>query len=436
LRFFDSAFIILATNVLSLIAALVSNILISRALGDTGKGLIAMFLYLPSVLFAVSNLGMGFTAQYFISRDDGAPHAHLTNILFFPMVMAGLIVASFCLTFDVWRPYLHNLSLQELIPALCMLPLMIIYEPCCQLLIAFGRAERRSIAVFLQSYVSLVAIGLLLLIPGASAGRVMWGYICGSVIAIIFCLYFNVQRTGLPSLPSWGLFRRTLKYGFWIYAGNLVGQVFQRVDFFFVWAVRGVAEGGVYSVAIGMTSPLLIIPQAVHTVFFPRTSSQSDADAKERTPVLYRQIIIVMCGAAVGVAALSRPVLYLFGERFVAGQIPLLILLVAIILKGMNGILSLHILGRGKAYTMTITTFAALIVAIAMSYLLVPSFGMTGAALATTLAYAAENLILTFLFGFLVGGEIRSLYSFKRKDFSVLIGESLGFLSRMRERYR
>lgn len=435
MRFFDSTFVILSTNVLSLLAAFVANILISRTLGDTGKGLVAMFLYLPTVMFAVSNLGMGFTAQYFISRNEGDPRSHLTNILLFPIIASGVIIAAFCLTYGAWRPYLHDLPLKELIPALCLLPLFVIYEPCCQLLIAFGKAELRSVAVILQNYVSLIVIAFMLLLHGVMPSAVIWGYIAGGIIAAGAVLYYNIKLVGSPALPSWSLFKRTMKYGFWIYAGNLIGQLFQRVDFFFVWAIQGVGDGGVYSVATGMTSPLLIIPQAVHTVFFPRTSSQSNIDAKKSTPVLYRQIIIVMCIAAALVAALSYPVLLLFGSRFIAGQTPLLILLVAITLKGMNGILSLHILGRGKAYIMTVTTVAALVVSIVLNYLLIPSLGMTGAATATTLAYAAENLILTLLFGFLVGGEIRSLYAFKRSDFAVLVSESLNFLARVKGRY-
>ena len=117
----------------------------------------------------------------------------------------------------------------------------------------------------------------------------------------------------------------------------------------FSWRYRAVIGlGGVYSVAAGLTMPLIIVPYAVQTVFFPRASAQSDEDANRSTPFYFRQLVLVMTSLAIVAALLSHPVLLLFGGSFVAGQVPMLILLVATILRGTGGILSVHVLGRGR----------------------------------------------------------------------------------------
>ena len=210
-----------------------------------------------------------------------------------------------------------------------------------------------------------------------------------------------------------------------------------RADFFILVALQSsIGLGGVYSVAAGLTMPLIIVPYAVQTVFFPRASAQSDEDANRSTPFYFRQLVLVMTSLAVLAAILSHPVLLLFGGSFVAGQVPMLILLVATILRGTGGILSVHVLGRGRSGVMTSVTAVTLAVALLLNYLLIPPLGMIGAALATTGAYAAQNILLLFIFRTVAGGEIRQLFAFSRNDIITLLREGKAFLSRLRERYR
>ena len=84
MRFFDSTVALLASQILSLLAAFAINLAISRTLGDTGKGLVTMLVYVPSVLFSISHLGMGAAMQYFVSRNDGSPRAHLVQCACIP----------------------------------------------------------------------------------------------------------------------------------------------------------------------------------------------------------------------------------------------------------------------------------------------------------------------------------------------------------------
>jgi O-antigen/teichoic acid export membrane protein len=314
---------------------------------------------------------------------------------------------------------------------------MIIYELCSQQLVAHGRILQKSVSDVVQTYAGLVAIIVVLLLPGRSAQRVFAGYVFGWGMGALLNLYYSTRIVGLPTTPSWNLFSKSFRYGVWIYINSAFIYLLTRADFFILVALQSsIGLGGVYSVAAGLTMPLIIVPYAVQTVFFPRASAQSDEDANRSTPFYFRQLVIVMSSLAALAALLSHPVLLLFGGSFVAGQVPMLILLVATILRGTGGILSVHVLGRGRSGVMTAVSAMTLAMALLLNYLLIPPLSMIGAALATAGAYATQNVLLIIMFRTVAGGDIGQLFAFSRSDVVTLLHEGKSFLLRFRERYR
>lgn len=356
-RFFDSAVNVLATQITALVTVFLINLLISRTLGEEGKGLVALCLYIPEVLFGLSNLALGISTQYFVSRREGDPRVYLGNLFFFPLLSGGLLLLTFLLTYRFWQPQLQNLSLHTFLPGLLLLPLFLISEPLYQLLIALGRVTLRNLAVLVQSILTLAIVAFLLVL-GWKAPQVMWGYVAAWGVSTVVILTFAIRSVqGPPRFPSLSLFVRTMRYGIWMFLGNVVVMLFTRVDFFFLAAIRGVADAGVYSIALGMTTPILIVSHSVQTIFYPKISSLTDNDATLTTTFYYRQMIIVSLLLAGGLALFARPVLGLFGAGFVRGHYPMLILLLAAVLKGINAILMNHILGRGESLGETIRRF-------------------------------------------------------------------------------
>lgn len=432
MRFFDSTVAILATQILGLVSVFFLNLLISRHFGEAGKGYVSLIVYLAEVIYAVSNLALGFTGQYFVSKRLATPRRLFSNFIVFSLGAGIIAVGLFILTHSWWRSLLQNLDLMHLAPALVLVLLMLIYEPCCQLLIAVGKIGKRSAVVLTQNYLILALLAILVSFATITPEQAVWLYPATYGVAILLLLYFTVRESGAPSQPSLQLFKETMNYGGWIYAANLLAYLVARADFFMLSALGSLEAAGVYSVATGLTSPLLMVSLAVQTVFYPKTSSESDADAAVTTPFYYRQALIVLLAGSLGLAIFARPVLGWYGPGFVTGLFPMLILLGSAIIRGLNGILTLHILGRGKSFIKSLTMFSSLVVAVCLDYLLIPKYSMIGAALALTIAVLLENLILTVLYKKLVNGKISNLYRFEKRDFTVSFREGISLLKRIR----
>lgn len=434
MRFFDSTIAILATQILGLASVFFLNLLVARHFGEAGKGYISLLIYLAELLFAVSNLALGFTAQYFVSKRLAPSRQLFSNIIVYSLGTGAIVVGLFAVTHPVWRRFLQDLSLPQLLPALLIAMFLLVYEPCCQLLIALGRIGKRSTAVLTQNYLLLGSLMFVVWTTSYQAQQAIWLYVGAYAVAACIAVILNRKEVGSPTQPSAAVFKATMRYGGWIFAANLIGVFYSRVDFFMVSVLGSIESAGVYSVAIGLTAPLMMLSLAVQTVFYPKTSSESDADAAVTTPFYYRQSLLVQTFGAVGLAIFARPVLGWYGSGFVLGFVPMLILLVAAIGRGLNGILTLHILGRGKSYTKSLAMFSALVVAVAMNYFLIPRYGMIGAATATSTAVLTENIVLTYLYKKLVKGRVTDLYRFERRDLTVSLSEGVALFKRLLSR--
>lgn len=430
-RFFDSTIAILSTQILGLISVFFVNLLISRHFGEAGKGYVSLLIFLAEVLYAISNLALGFSGQYFAGKKLAPPRKLYSNFVVFSLGSGLLAVALFALTHSWWRGYLQSLELRQLAPALLIAVALMLYEPCTQLLIAIGRIGKRNAVVLTQNYLLLGALAVGIALGVTESREVIWMYAGSYCVAVILVLVVTTRELGTPNQPSLSLFKSTMKYGGWIHAANLFGYLYGRIDFFMLTALTRIETAGVYSVATGLTSPLLMLAIAVHTVFYPKTSSESDAAAAITTPFYYRQALLVQTAGAIALAIFARPVLSWYGPGFVIGLPAMLILLVAAIVRGMSGILALHILGRGKSYTKALAVLCSLATATVLNLFLIPRFEMIGAALATTCAALTEHLILMYLYHSLVGGEVSDLFRFKRSDLTVSVKEGISLLKRL-----
>jgi O-antigen/teichoic acid export membrane protein len=430
MRFVDSTIVLIVSHSVGLVVTFLVSVLVSRILGAEGKGVFSLMLGLATILFGISNLGLGTASQYFISRDPKSARSHYGNILFFPLILAILVLGGFAATFPIWQESLNGMELHQLMPVFAMLPLMLVFEGSCQFLVVLSRIRLRTIAIFVHSAV-LLATAATFLGLGVQATGVSYSYALAWLVGGVVAVIAVVGGIGMPHRPSFALLRDTLRYSIWIWLANLIKGVFLRADFLFMYSLRGAADAGVYSVALALTSGMTIAFQAVVTIFHPRTSAKTDQEAAETTPRYYRGMLILMLAVGLLTAALSHPLLLIFGRDFLRGQTAMLILIAGLAVSGLNVILITHILGRGKSHVMTAVTILTLAVSAALNLTLIPVLGMNGAALATVGAYVLENLVLTFLYRSVGNGRIGALYTFSMADFRFMSQETKAAISRL-----
>lgn len=422
MRFVESTITLIFTQSLGLAVGFIVSIIVSRAFGPEGKGAFSLVLSLATILFGFSNLGLGFASQYFLGRRPSAIRGLFGNLLFYPVLASAVVVSGFVLGFPIWQQSFKGLTLVDLWPAFMMLPLMLVFEASCQLLVSLHQIGERTIAVITQSSLVLIVISILINAE-ATATDATYAYAFGWLVGGGLAVAFVIRLGGTPSRPSLKLFSETFRYSAWVYLANFTRELFLRVDFFVLYMIRTPSEAGIYSVALSLTSGLTIIMTSVQATFFPKTSTQSDAEAYASTPFYYRQMILVMFAASLAMVLAARPLLTVFGSEFLAGIVPMIILLAGMAVKGLNAVLSLHILGRGKPRVHMLVTSSTLVVSVLLNLWLVPEMGMNGAALATLASFTMENGVLVALYGLMSKRSVAPLFALSRTDLTALRAE-------------
>jgi len=125
-----------------------------------------------------------------------------------------------------------------------------------------------------------------------------------------------------------------------------------------------------------------------------------------------------MIVASLFLAILAQPLIkILFGVNFSPSVLPLLILLPGIIAFGIGGVLAADLSGRGRPEFAFYSSFACLIVNIILNIIFIPKWGIGGAALASSISYWIDTLIILLVFLKISQKSLSEILIIKKEDF-------------------
>ncbi len=106
----------------------------------------------------------------------------------------------------------------------------------------------------------------------------------------------------------------------------------------------------------------------------------------------------------------------MFSSAYRASVGPLLLLIPGVVLFGSGKVLSADLAGRGRPGVTTAASVLGLIIMVALDLLLIPTRGVSGAAAASSLAYAIVFAFQVLVFTRLTGEKVRSTVIPERSD--------------------
>jgi O-antigen/teichoic acid export membrane protein len=184
------------------------------------------------------------------------------------------------------------------------------------------------------------------------------------------------------------LLRRMITYGLKFHVSILAGAIMLRADLLVVNHFRGPAEAGVYSVASQFGLLLMLLPGVIATLLFPRVTAEQDVRGETTCLVTrYTTFIMFLCCLAAVPFSLLLPVLY--GAAFSDATRLLLILLPGVYLMGLESVLVQHFNALGLPRAIPVYWVVTLVLNLVLVFALVPRYGALGAAIASTISYAA-----------------------------------------------
>ena len=201
-------------------------------------------------------------------------------------------------------------------------------------------------------------------------------------------IYLPLMKRILPlKLESKKIPRELLLYSLPRGFSEVISSVLMRTDLWMVLLLLGPAEAGVYAVMLTVSNGLRTVRQSFNPILLPVVAGMSEERLKTDLKPVYSYCVgmVTFIQLVIGVFIVVFPneILMIAGKDFIVQPSALGILLFANLLGGFFGMAGATLNGMGKSfYTFKLDT-ASLAVAFLANYLLIPPFGLVGAALST-----------------------------------------------------
>ncbi|HEX03549.1 MAG TPA: hypothetical protein ENH10_00110, partial [Bacteroidetes bacterium] len=180
----------------------------------------------------------------------------------------------------------------------------------------------------------------------------------------------------------------------------------QRVGILMVGDMLGAEEAGIYAVANGGVMFVALIFFAVNQPLAPviaRLFAERKMDRLQNVLVRAARISL-MAAVPVGllIIVFATPFLRLYGEEFPVGRVPMIIMTIGYVITMGFGSVSAALTMTGFERMAAVGIGVSVVLNIGLNLLLIPRFGMTGAAWALATGQVSSAVLMTiFTFRFL-----------------------------------
>lgn len=391
----------LIAQVATLLMALCLDVLVARQLGPQTRGAYALAILAVSLSVQVLDLGFSSATTYFLARKPHLAPAILGNDA--SLILCSLL-ATTTLAFTLLRLHPHALTASGVVNPLTLCALTALVTTTlaynCIMAALYGHQSIRSAnrMPVLHITVFFTCAAALIWISRPTVGALLWSASIGRLVAIAYGL--GKIRWPARCAPSLPVFLSCGRFAAKEYASNLTTLLAYRADQFIVAALAGTTELGLYAVAASITERLNLLPGAIASVLMPKVASEEAVDTLRRT----RRILRGTIGCAVALAmllAVSCPFLirFLYGSSYGGAVLPILLLLPGSVAMAAAKLASSHLMGQGQPGPALVASILAALLTTALDFALIPSFGIAGAAAASTIGYCgAASFLVARLF--------------------------------------
>lgn len=220
------------------------------------------------------------------------------------------------------------------------------------------------------------------------------GYIYSNLIILIYLIIINNKSYRIEFDKN--MFKNMFKFSSGLLACNISATILTLSDRYFLAGYRNYSEAGIYSIGykFGMLiDPLFISPfKSIFTPF--KFETCKDKDAEEKFIDMFNKyhflgLFILLC-----ISIYSRVTIDMFTTKeFINAYKIVPLILFSYFVYGENEFYTLGIQIRNKTYLTSVIMLIGGVLNIILNIILIPSYGMYGAAIATVISYVTINLI-------------------------------------------
>lgn len=385
-----------------LAARLLFLLVAARLFGPAAFGAFALAVATVELIVNAGSLGTKKTAFQLLEDDGGAaerPAAH--RLIDLALLVAGTSLVLSLLVMAAALSVPAAMLAPATAAALVMLAPMAAGQALLDLFLAATRwkqAIRYEVVArsVVEPWALLAGCGLASLLGWRAEGLAI-GYWCGTLAAFAYAIIGARRQFGGFRLagyrPSAGAFARILRRSASNASTDLVNGLYMRADLYLVGILLGEAAAGLYGMARQIVAPLRQVRQSFDGLLIPLVAkglaTRGSGATSEALASATRLILILQLPYLLAVVVVGRPLLDWLGPGFAAAYGAMAILAVAETLQSAFSIGDLVFVYLRPSLGLRLT-LVSIATGIAAALLLIPPFGIAGAALSVLAAHGVR----------------------------------------------
>lgn len=390
---------------LALVLVVVSNaLLLARLLGPQEFGEYFLFLRVVSVLAILADLGLSQSANAFYGRHkEWRGSIHRTILRLLPILCLGTTIfggLTLWLGGDVLLPHMTRFFTTA---AFAALPLSLYANLWNSMMIGMGRIWRVNLLQLVMCSVSLILT--VIFVAGLSGGLLLaainYLFVMLVQFVVMVVMAFRISPAEQLGDPPRELTQQMLHFGLRGYLGSVSSLLWTRIPVFILNATHGAVAVGVFSIGQQVVEKLLLPVHSVRDVIYEKMSVLPAPIAPLAMNRYLRltwwgMVVIVLLGLVIAPVA----VVMLLGPAYASAVDVMRFLLAGAAFAAISLLLDTFFINHlHRPGLVSIVVWLKVVVGLTLAVLLIPKFGVKGAAgaMAFTQIFGAAVYVALYL---------------------------------------
>jgi len=386
-------------NLLLMGTSLLSGSLAAHLLGPTGRGQLAAIQLWPLAIMTIGSGGIVEAVSYYSGRFRqqsgvfGITATVMLAVLAIPLVLIGIVAMPHLLAAEPRRIVIESRVYMFIVPVLFFINI--------PLAVLRGRGDMRMWNMLRLTqpvgYVVILLVAAFLPVDRVTfVAFAMFGWLATHVLVSLALLRWYLPG---PHRFDGEQVGPMVRYGALSISSTTPSWLNGRMDQLVMGAFLSPHLLGLYAVAVAWSLAVTPVSNAFGQVILPRLAGAHDRDdAAERLCATSRIASGTNALIGVGFLLISPLAVYVvFGASFAPAIPATMVLVVAAVCLGMNQFLEEAVRGLGRPGLATVAELCGFVVTAVGLALLLPRFGILGAALASLLSYATVLIMLVVI---------------------------------------
>lgn len=383
----------LVTRIILFLLGIGISVIIARTLGPEGKGIVTFFIMITALIAEYGHLGILNAHAYFFGKKMREEKERviwnnmsvtLVTSSFWILLIILLSLNGYIFS-DVIKALNNNFIVFVFI--LLVIPILMISVRFVSSLFILNKVILQNKTLLVGQTIFVIILSILLYFQQLSLPSYLVTYFILQLILMI--AYFINLR--IPFKLAWNklLIKEEFKFGIKIFFGALFIYLTYRVDIFLIKYFLDFTQVGIYSIGVGIAENLWLIPISVGTVLYARLLNCPDKSNNKVTTFITAKLSFIVCFFLILPLILCAPWLVdmLYGSDFAQSAIITRLLLPGILFAVIGKIMYNYFIAQGKPLVHTAVASIAFITNIVLNFVLIPQYGIQGAAIASTISY-------------------------------------------------